>query len=53
MIPSAMNFDKPDDFKYPGVSPPNYTGMRDMFSCYALSKLAGQHPLRIRTATPL
>jgi hypothetical protein len=40
LIPSTMNFDKPDDFKYPGVSPPNYTGMRDMFSRYALSKLA-------------
>jgi hypothetical protein len=40
MIPSTMNFDKPSDLQYPGVSPPNYNGMRDMFSRYALSKLA-------------
>jgi len=40
MIPATMKFDKLDDLRYPGVSSPNYTGMRDLFSRYAMSKLA-------------
>ena len=41
MIPSTMRFDKIDDFKFHGTSSsPPYAGMGDLFSRYALSKLA-------------
>lgn len=41
MIPSNIRFDKIDDFKYGGVtSPPAYSGMRNLFSRYGVSKLA-------------
>jgi NAD(P)-dependent dehydrogenase (short-subunit alcohol dehydrogenase family) len=40
MIPANMQFSSLDSLRYPGMSSPNYTGMRDMFSRYALSKLA-------------
>jgi NAD(P)-dependent dehydrogenase (short-subunit alcohol dehydrogenase family) len=40
MIPK-MRFDSLDDFRYHGVtSSPDYSGMRDLFSRYAMSKLA-------------
>jgi len=41
LIPSTMRFDKPSDFTYHGTSSsPPYAGSRDLFSRYALSKLA-------------
>ena len=41
MIPNTMRFDKPSDLMYHGTSStPPYATMRDLFSRYALSKLA-------------
>ena len=40
LIPANLQFDKLEDFHHHGVSAPNYSGMRDLFSRYALSKLA-------------
>lgn len=41
LIPAKMRFDKLDDLKYHGMtSSPNFSGMRDLFSRYAVSKLA-------------
>jgi hypothetical protein len=40
-IPTGMKFDKPEDLDYHGVnSPPEYSGLRNKMSRYALSKLA-------------
>ena len=40
-VPSTIKFDKLDDFKYPGMtSSPDFSGLRDLFSRYAVSKLA-------------
>jgi NAD(P)-dependent dehydrogenase (short-subunit alcohol dehydrogenase family) len=41
LIPKTMRFDNPSDFKYHGTSSaPPYAGTMDLFSRYALSKLA-------------
>lgn len=41
LIPAKIQFDKLDDLRYHGMtSSPNFSGMRDMFSRYAMSKLA-------------
>src|ERR1700744_5992929 len=40
LVPSQLRFDKIDDFKYPGMTSSPYSGMRDMFSRYSVSKLA-------------
>jgi NAD(P)-dependent dehydrogenase (short-subunit alcohol dehydrogenase family) len=41
MIPSTLRFDNPSDFQYHGVSSAQpHAGMRDLFSRYAVSKLA-------------
>ncbi|KAF2103561.1 NAD(P)-binding protein [Rhizodiscina lignyota] len=41
LIPKHIRFDKLDDFKYHGMtSSPNFSSTRDLFSRYALSKLA-------------
>ena len=40
-VPSTIKFDKLDDFKYRGMtSSPDFSGLRDLFSRYAVSKLA-------------
>lgn len=41
LVPGKLRFDKIDDLKYPGMtSSATYSGLRDMFSRYAVSKLA-------------
>lgn len=41
LIPKSMRFNKLDDLKYQGLSsPPSYAGTRNLFTRYALSKLA-------------
>ncbi|RFU33972.1 hypothetical protein B7463_g2345, partial [Scytalidium lignicola] len=42
LVPTAMQFNKLDDLQYPGRSQsyPPYSGQRDLFSRYAVSKVA-------------
>jgi hypothetical protein len=42
LMPTTIQFDKAEDFKYPGrsQSQPPYSGMFDLFSRYAVSKVA-------------